>query len=162
MLQQLQSVLLTILQAQNDLWRSIEAADQVGSDLIVSREHGAAKVGQLDHGPAGADKDVVRLDIGMQHPAVAQVVEGDEHLGCVLGHCSNVEPNAATILLRQLTQVDVLQGKHDSVGRPKGAAALSNTGVTPVYRAGLTQLHRHASRVCFASTVMPSGAGLLL
>lgn len=99
---------LTIFETQNDLGGSVEPADQVGRDLIVSREHSAAKVGQLDHGAAGAHQNVVRLDVSMQHSAVAQVVQGDEHLGRVLGDCCNVEANAAAILLGELTQVDVL------------------------------------------------------
>lgn len=75
---------LTILQAQNDFRRSVEPANQVGGDLIVPGEHGTAKVSQLDHGPAGADQDVVRLDVGMHDSTVAQVVQGDQHLGRVL------------------------------------------------------------------------------
>ena len=45
----------------------------------------------------------------VQHAAGAQVVEGDQHLGRILGHRIDVEPNAAPILLGQLPQVDVLQ-----------------------------------------------------
>ncbi len=73
--------MLTVLETKNDLRSSIESADQVGRDLIVPRKHGAAKVRQLDHCPAGTDQDVVWLDISMQHSTVTQVVQGDQHLG---------------------------------------------------------------------------------
>ena len=73
--------MLTVLETKNDLRSSIESADQVGGDLIVPRKHGAAKVSQLDHSPAGTDQDVVRLDISVQDSTVAQVVQGDQHLG---------------------------------------------------------------------------------
>lgn len=99
----------TIFEAQNDFRRSVESADQVGRDLIVSREHGAAEVSQLDHGAACTHQDVVWLDVSMQHPTVAQMVEGDEHLRRVLGDGCNVQADATTVLLGQLTQVYVLQ-----------------------------------------------------
>ena len=115
---------LTILEPQNDLRCSVEPANQVRRDLIVSREHSAAKVSQLNHRAACTDQDVVWLDVSMQHSTVAQMVEGDEHLSRVLRDSGNVQANATAILLGQLAQVDVLQmqrskcerGKAESVG----------------------------------------------
>ena len=71
---------LTILQAQNDFRCSVESADQIGSDLIVPRKHGTAKISQLHHSATCTDQDVVWLDVSMQHSTVAQVIQGDEHL----------------------------------------------------------------------------------
>lgn len=110
---------LTVFEAQDDLRGSVESANQVGRDLIVSREHGAAEISQLDHGAAGTHQDVVWLDVSMQHPTVAQMVEGDEHLSRVLGDGCNVQADAVAILLGQLTQVDVLQMQRIEGGQSK-------------------------------------------
>ncbi len=53
-------------------------------------------------------QDVVGLDVGMQHAAVAQVVQCRKHLGRVRAHRHDVQPDAAPVLLRQLPQVYVL------------------------------------------------------
>jgi len=51
------------------LWWAIEAADQVGRDVVLPRKHGAAEIAQLDLVVALVDEDVVGLDVRVQHPA---------------------------------------------------------------------------------------------
>ena len=57
----------------------------------------------------GSHQDVVGLDVSVQHAAIAQVVQGRQHLRRVSAHRRNVEADAAAVLLRQLPQVDVLR-----------------------------------------------------
>lgn len=59
----------------------------------------------------GSHQDVVGLDVSMQHAAIAQVVQGRQHLRRVSAHRRNVEADAAAVLLRQLPQVDVLRDR---------------------------------------------------
>lgn len=45
---------LTISQPQDDFRGTIEAGDKVRRDVVLSREHGATKVSQLDDCATGA------------------------------------------------------------------------------------------------------------
>ena len=54
------------------------------------------------------DKDVVGLDVGVQHAAVAQVVQRPEHLRRVRPHRADVQPDAAPVLFGQLPQIQIL------------------------------------------------------
>ena len=100
---------LTIFQAKDDLRSTVEATDKVRGELIISAQHGTAKITELDDVALLVDQDVVRLDVSMQDAAVLEVVQSHQHLLCIHTDSVQVQAHASTILLGQLPQVDVLQ-----------------------------------------------------
>ena len=98
----------TIFETQDDLRGSVETGDQVGRELVVPTQHGAAKVAQLHDVALLVHQYVVGLDVRMQHAAVLQVMQRHEHLLGVHTDPIQVQAHTRPVLLGQLPQVDVL------------------------------------------------------
>jgi hypothetical protein len=84
-----------------------EQASSACSNKAMPRKIGFAAETEMN----GSHQDVVGLDVSVQHAAVAQVVQGRQHLRRISAHRRNVEADAAAVLLRQLSEVDVLRDR---------------------------------------------------
>mmetsp|Transcript_8914 Transcript_8914/g.40495 ORF Transcript_8914/g.40495 Transcript_8914/m.40495 type:complete len:427 (+) Transcript_8914:67-1347(+) len=132
-----------VRQTQDDLGGPVEPGLKVRGDLVVAVEHGAAKVANLDDVVGPVDQDVIRLDIRVDHAAVLEVTQGDEHLGGEGPDAVHVEAHVAAVLFDHLPQVHVHGLEHHEHVVPELERSKEPDAVPLVLRVRVHQLLAH-------------------
>ena len=88
-----------------DFRRAVEAADEVGGDVVLGDVRRRAEVAQLEQQLGLVDEHVVGLDVGVQDRGPPQELEGEEQLLGVRAHGLDVQPDVLPVLLEHLAQV---------------------------------------------------------
>ena len=134
---------MRVRQTQDHLGRPVEPGLEVRGDLVIPVEHGAAKVAYLDDVVGLVDQNIVRLDVRVDHAAVLEVTQRDEHLGGKRPDAVHVQTDVAAVLLDNLPQVHVHRLEHHEHVVPELERSQEPDAVPLVLRVRVHQLLQH-------------------
>ena len=97
---------------QDDLWRAVEATDQVRRNVALVRKGGRAEIAQLDERLAVVDQDIVGLDIGVKHVTLRKQRKRQKEVLRKDAHGAKVEAHIAAHRANELAKIHVKRLEH--------------------------------------------------
>src|SRR5208282_2060601 len=82
--------------AKDNFGCTIEAGDQVGSDLVFCRVRSGSEIANLEHIARFVDQNVIWLEVRVEDIAFAHETETEKHLLGIGSDSFQIDPNVTT------------------------------------------------------------------